>query len=123
MDCVRIAEEDEMAFSLENQQWIKDEINRAIRAAVNPPGRAARILRGLRDYGLTAAIYAVPIGLLAIIVALGLGLVNRRETEATFRGTTQERLGGIERQLIDLRALVASSQPTREQNQNAARRF
>lgn len=116
--------EKKMPFSAENQQWVRDEIHDEIRkalGALNPPTRAKRLLHSLRDLGLTAAIYAVPIGLLAAVVALSIALTNRAGTEATFRGKTDEKLSGIERQLIDLRALTASSQSSKSQNQDAAK--
>jgi hypothetical protein len=110
--------EDEMPLKLtkDDKDWILGEI----RDATNPQGwrKALRVLREVAPLG---GILTVVLALIAIVVALGIGVVNRREVEATFRGRTEEKLSSIERQLIDLRVLVASSQPTNRQNQDAAR--
>jgi len=110
--------EDEMPLKLtkDDKDWILGEI----RDATQPQGwrKALRVLREVAPLG---GILTVVLALITIVVALGIGVVNRREVEATFRGKTEEKLSSIERQLIDLRVLVASSQPTNRQNQDAAK--
>jgi hypothetical protein len=88
--------EEEMAFSPENQKWVKDEINSAIHAHLGPPGRAEKILRGLRDWGLTGTMVAVPLALLAGVITLGIRVTSDVRDEATFRSHTEDRLKAIE---------------------------
>ena len=88
MERAWIAEEDEMAFSPENQRLITEEIERKIREAINPLTRTKRLLRGLKDWGLTALIWTVPLGLLAINVTLGIRVVSDIREEATFRANS-----------------------------------
>lgn len=45
MERAWIAEDDEMAFSPENQRLITDEIDRAIREAINPLSRTKKLSR------------------------------------------------------------------------------
>ncbi|MGD0775081.1 MAG: hypothetical protein ABSC05_19875 [Candidatus Solibacter sp.] len=101
MSCAWIAEEeDKMAFSPENQQWIRDEIDRAIRATIYPV--ATRFLHSLRDWSITAALVTVPIALLGGVIVLGVRVASDIRDEATFRTHTDDRLKAIEVSLNDL---------------------
>jgi hypothetical protein len=115
------AEEDKMAFSPENQRWVQDEIARSIRDAIHPPGRLRKFVLAARDAGWLATIWAIPLALLGGLIALGIAITNRNETNALFRQHTEDRLTGIEMQMGSLRALVSASNPTRKVNQDAAR--
>jgi hypothetical protein len=123
-----IAEDEDMAFSSENQQWIRDEIDRAIRIAVNPLSRTKRLLRGLKDWGLTALIWAVPLALLGGCIALGTRLVSDIKEGATFRTHTEDKiagieksLSGVERSLLELRGRAVIANPPNVENQAAAK--
>lgn len=118
MNCAWIVEDDEMAFSLENQQLIKEEIAKAIRVAINPLSRTKRLLIGLKDWGLTALIWTVPLGLLAICVGLGLRVISDGKDDATFRSETKHDITdlksgikAINESLLALRIKAAISNP------------
>ena len=120
-------DEDVAKISPEDWKAIEGKIAKAITAAIEPlkvPKLGWRKAADtLKEYAPLGGVFAIIATLLALVGALGMGLLNRREVEATFRGKTEEKLNGIDRQLIDLRALVASNQPTRKQNQNAAKQL
>jgi hypothetical protein len=105
-------EDTAMAFSPDNQEWVRNEITRAIKAAVAPPGAFARRLRALRETGTIAAIWAVPIGMLAIISTLGLRVISDIKEEATFRARAEDRLATVERSLLALQAKLVANTPT-----------
>jgi len=113
---------EDMAFSPENQKWIKDEIQNAI-AHLSPPKGWKKALRVLRENAPLGGIFAVVLALIAIVITLAIATFSRRDVEAGFRGTTEEKLKGIDRQLVDLRALVAANHPDRLQNQQAAKQL
>src|ERR1017187_10448904 len=103
MERVVFAEEDEMAFSPQNEQWIRDEIDKAIREAINPLGRTKKLLLTLKDWGLTALIWTIPLGLLAVAVTLGIRVHSDGRDDATFKTRTEDKLKAIEDGLKDIR--------------------
>jgi hypothetical protein len=113
-----------MALSQENQEWVQTQIRDAISSAlkdVKPPSGIRKALFLLREWGVLTVVVSV-ILTLAIFAATQWNSANTQlANEASFRTHTDDRLTGIERQLIDIRALVASSQPNRIQNQDAAK--
>jgi len=105
-----------MAFSPENEKWILSQIHEAI----HPTGWR-KVGYFLRAWGVLGLVVTAFVGIVAIAVTMGVTAFNRVEQNAIFRQHTEDRLGRIEESLIGLRALIASSQPTRKQNQDAAK--
>jgi hypothetical protein len=97
-----------MAFSQENQDWIKAQI----REALYPNGfkKAANFLR---YWGVLGVCVTAFVAIVAICVALGNALWNNVATEATFRGTTTQKLKDIDDQISainsTLKVLAAQS--------------
>jgi len=107
-----------MAFSEDNQNWIREEIRRAI----NHSGWKT-VANWLRYWGILGIFITVFVALLAIVTTLGIFTTNRISQESEFRGGTQvrltnieTRLGGIEASLLALRATQAANQPTDKKN-------
>ena len=74
-------------MAIRNDDWaaIRAAIDAAMEEHLHPQGwrRAFRVLRELAPLG---GVFMVVIGLIAIIVALTIGVTNRREADANFRG-------------------------------------
>ena len=124
MDCASLVEEETDMLSTENQQWVIDAIDRAIRKTINPLNRTRKILSVLRDWGLTTIIVTIPLALLAAVIALGIRVasdVREKDTdvreEATFRTHTSDRLTAIETSLAALRIARDGSTPTEKKSQ------
>lgn len=120
-----LAEIDDVSMPLsdENQKWVKEQISIALY-----PNGFKKVANWLRYWGLIAASITVCLGLMSIVVALGMALINRRDADArfqtnseTFQTNAQKRMDGIETQLVSLRALIVGSNPARTQNQDQAK--
>jgi hypothetical protein len=107
--------------ALRDNSYVQEKIS-AVVESFRPKGweKARRIIQELAPAGGIIAIVAI---LLAAAVALGIALISRYDTEATFRGKTDQRLTDIEQQLVDLRALNSSARPDQPQNQKAAKQL
>jgi hypothetical protein len=105
-------------LSEENQNWVREEI----RAAINPNGWK-KTANWLRYWSLTGICITAFLALIAIIITVGIYATNRVSQESEFRGTTQvrltnieTRLGGIETNILALRAAQAANLPTDKKN-------
>jgi len=115
-------EAEDMPFSRENEQWIRDTIDQAIRRAINPLSRTKRLLQGLKDWGLTALIWTVPLALMAGCIVLGIRVVSDIKEETTFRTNTTRDIREIKESLLSFRARTAALNPTDPQNQADAKK-
>jgi hypothetical protein len=107
-----------VALSEDNQNWVREEIRRAI----NPNGWK-KTANWLRYWSLTGICITTFLTLIAITITLVIFATNRVSQESEFRGTTQTRLtnietrlGGIETNLLALRAAQAANLPTDKKN-------
>jgi hypothetical protein len=94
------AEAETMAFSAENEKWIRD----CIESAVYPSGWK-RLAHWLRYWSLLAIAVTFVLSLVGTVVTLAVTLSNRTEAEATFRGKAEEKLAGIDGLRSDIRQL------------------
>jgi hypothetical protein len=124
MESPLVAKLDEMAFSPENERWIIDKIDTSIRKAlerITLPSGFKKALYVLREYNILAVNFTI-IVTLAIFAATQWSAANRRlADDAVSHTKTDDRLKGVEEKLTTLRTLIVSSQPTRKQNQDAAK--
>src|SRR5712672_803435 len=83
-----------LAFSEENQQWVKDEI----KAAMFPNGWG-KVAHLIRYWSLPAACVSVVLALVGIIITQNYSINNRVSQDSEFRGSTTVRLKTIEDRL------------------------
>jgi hypothetical protein len=86
-----------LAFSEDNQNWIREEI----RKAINPNGWK-KAANWLRYWGVLGFCITFFVGLLAIVTTLGIFTTNRISQESEFRGTTTQQLKTIEQRLTTI---------------------
>jgi hypothetical protein len=107
-----------VALSQENQDWVREEIRRAI----NPNGWR-KLAYWLREWSLVAVVPTIMIALLALVFTAGYYAFSRVGQEATFQTRTTDKLSAIDDNLkslniavADIRLKQASSSPTASQS-------
>ena len=90
-----------MAFSEDNQNWVREEINKAIY-----PNGSRKIANFLRYWGLLAVCIGAFISVIAMAVSLGIYVANTMGRESEFRGTTSQQLKTIEQRLSGLESTL-----------------
>jgi hypothetical protein len=141
-----ISLEPEMPLNNDDRKWIASEIKKATQPFNDLPKRindaitdgAQRItdaiergdphgwrkaVRLLRELGPLATIIAIFVALLGVTLGAVYQSFSHVKEETEFRTNAKDRLGAIESQMVALRALIASTAPTRPQNQNAAKQL
>jgi hypothetical protein len=101
-------EESAMAFSEDNQKWIRDEIAKAV-DELKPHGFRKFIFK-LREYGAVAIPFTIVLALIAMVITLGMAYVNRSTAEASFQATTTFRLGEIDKSMAALSQKLSGTQ-------------
>jgi len=86
-----------VAFSEENQNWILEEIQKAIY-----PNGFRRVADRLRYWGLLAACIGAFFTLIAIAVSLGIYVASTMNRESEFRGATTEQFKSVNLRLSDI---------------------
>ncbi len=87
-----------MAFSEENEKWIRDQIQQAVY-----PNGFKKIAGRLRYWGLLAVLVTAFLALIAIVVTLGIALFNKANEESRFRGSAEQRLTRIESDIKEIK--------------------
>ncbi|MGD0578290.1 MAG: hypothetical protein ABSC08_05115 [Bryobacteraceae bacterium] len=109
-----------MSFSLENQQWVQEQIRAALDKALRglkPPSGFKKALYLLREYGVLAGTAMVIVALLTFAAAGWNAANSRLEKEVEFRTKTMDTLARIDERLQrmqdDIRILQAPQYPAR----------
>jgi hypothetical protein len=96
---------DDMKLRQEDQQWLNDEILRAVNASkadllrsLKPSG-ARRVMLWLKEWGAISAIWAVPLALVGMVITLAIFAFNGSTKNAAFQSASQEHLGTIDGRL------------------------
>lgn len=116
--------EEEMKFTVENQNWIKDEIRSALELALKgltPPRGWRKAVFFLREWSILAAVPALMVTLLILALTQYSAANKRLADDAVVHTTLTLRLNGIEEKLKNLGLLLASSQPKVKLNQETAK--
>lgn len=119
MERVWLAEDDEMAFSPDNQEWIHTQIQNALDRAlkgINPPSGFKKALYFLREWSVLAINFTVILTLLIFALTQWNAANARLTAEAVFRTHTEDRLDGIEKSLLTIRAKAVVSNPADSEN-------
>ena len=119
MDRAWLIEDEEMAFSPENQGWVRDEIETALSKAlrgIKPPSGFRKALYTLREWGVLAVILTIIVTLLIFALTQWNTANARLTAEAVFRTHTEDRLDGIEKSLLTIRAKAVISNPADSEN-------
>ncbi len=118
-DCFQI--EEEMALRNEDKDWIQSEIQAAI--AVLEPHGWRKVTHFLKEWGLVATVFAVPLTLLGLLITVVIFAANGITKNAEFRTHTEDRLTGIEGNLARINATLEGqklkqigSNPTNPEN-------
>jgi hypothetical protein len=90
---------EDLAFSEENQKWIRGEIQ----AAIHPNG-FKKVADHLRYWGFLGVLVTAFIALIGVAVGLGIAVANLINQNSEFRGKTDQRLTTIEGDLKDIKA-------------------
>ncbi|HWY53008.1 MAG TPA: hypothetical protein VNZ03_00990 [Terriglobales bacterium] len=88
---------EDLAFSEDNQNWIREEIQKAIY-----PNGFRKVADRLRYWGLLAVCITAFVALLAIAVSLGIYVASTMNRESEFRGATSEQLKTVSLRLTDI---------------------
>jgi hypothetical protein len=109
----------------DDKKWLSDEIARQLKEVIDAlkPHGWHKLAHLLRQLGPIIGSCAFVLALFAAVITLGIFATNRISQESEFRGSTQVRLtniegrlGGIETNLLALRAAQAASLPTDKKN-------
>jgi hypothetical protein len=120
--------EHEMAIRKEDWSAIEEKIADQVR----PLAEAVRALRPsgwrkafhlLREWAVLATTAAIIVALFGLVLTQWNAANTRLATEAAFRAETTEKLRGMDKEFLALRALLSANQPDRRQNQLAAKRL
>jgi hypothetical protein len=88
---------EDMAFSEQNQQWIRDQIDQALH-----PNGFRKVAERLRYWGVLGVLVTTFFALIAIVTTLAIFATNKVTVESEFRGKTNQRLETIEGKLTSI---------------------
>jgi len=95
----------DMTFSEDNQQWIRTEIQEAIR-----PNGFKKVANWLRYWGLLGVVITAFLALIGLVTTLGIFTTNKISQEAEFRGKTEKTLETIDKRLTSIEDSLANIQ-------------
>lgn len=102
--CVLESNQD-MAFSEDNQDWIRLQIEEAIR-----PNGFKKVANWLRYWGLLGIAITAFLTLIGLVVTLGIFTTNKISQEAEFRGKTEKTLETIDKRLTSIEGSLVNIQ-------------
>ena len=119
MERAWLTEDDEMAFSPDNQEWIHTQIQHALDKAlkgIKPPSGFKKALYFLREWGVLAINCTVILTLLIFALTQWNAANARLTAEAAFRVHTEDQLAEIQKSLLTIRTKAVISNPPDSEN-------
>lgn len=122
-DAIICLPEEEMKLRDEHKKFFAEEIARQLSEVVDSfkPHGWRKLAHVLRALGPIATSIGIVVALLGITLGSLYYSFSKVKEEATFQTNTESKLEKLNTDMVSLRALIASSQPLKSQNQKAAK--